>query len=282
MAWVYTAAMNREHLRVVVLGSGSSGNATAVTDGATTILIDCGFSAREVSRRMSSAGLDPGSVAAILVTHEHGDHVRGIDVFTRRHALECRVLGTLGTLAADPLMDVAERSDRLVPGESIRIGTLKIVPFRTSHDAADPVGYRVEADGECLGLATDTGVLTPEAREALAGCTVLALECNHDLDMLENGPYPYHLKRRIRSAAGHLSNNAAADAAADLAHDGMRLLIAMHRSRTNNTHSLAGRTLASRLARIGLRVPVEVARQDAPVDSDPPQGTLFERPGQVE
>lgn len=273
------AAMTRPPLRVVVLGSGSSGNATAVADGTTTLLIDCGFSARETARRMAAAGLDPATVSAVLVTHEHSDHVRGIEVFTRRHASACRVMSTRGTLAAEPLDAVADRAEALRPGEVRRIGTLDVVAFRTSHDAADPVGYRIEAGGAVVGIATDTGVLTDEAREALAGCDVLAIECNHDLDMLENGPYPYFLKRRIRSSRGHLSNPDAADAVEALASDRLRRVIAMHRSRTNNTHGLAGRALEARLARIGLGVPVDVARQDGVVDPEPAQGSLFEGPG---
>lgn len=261
---------------MVVLGSGSAGNATAVTDGTTTILIDCGFSAREVARRMSSVGLSAGSVAAILVTHEHSDHVRGIDVFTRRHAQECRIVASRGTLGAGPLDEVLDRSDTIPVAEPFAVGSMRVVAFRTSHDAAEPLGFRIEAGDDAVGLATDTGVLTAEARETLAGCRVLAIESNHDLDMLEHGPYPYYLKRRIRSAHGHLSNPDAADAVEALACSCLRRVIAMHRSRTNNTHSLASRTLERRLMRMGLHVPVDVARQDECTDSEPPQGTLFE------
>lgn len=262
------AAMTHEALRVVVLGSGSAGNSTAVTDGSTTVLIDCGFSARETARRMAASGLDPASVEAILVTHEHSDHIRGIEVFTRRQAPECRVVASRGTLMCEALQDVAARSEKIAPGEPMQIGGLTMIAFRTSHDAADPIGFRIEGAGEAVGIATDTGILTPEAREVLLGCDVLALESNHDVDMLENGPYPYFLKRRIRSSQGHLSNPDAADALEALATDSLQQVIAMHRSRTNNTHSLAGRALAARLARIGLAVPVRVAKQDGCVDSE--------------
>lgn len=263
------------HLRMVVLGSGSSGNATAITDGSTTVLIDCGFSAREVARRLQLASLDPSSIAAVLVTHEHSDHVRGIDVFCRRDAPGCEVFATRGTARAASLAR-DERFSAITSGESFSVASLTITPFRTSHDAAEPVGYRVAAGGYAIGIATDTGVMTPEAADALAGCDLLGIECNHDVRMLQTGPYPAFLKRRIGSTRGHLSNADAADAFEALAHDGLAHVIAMHRSRTNNTEGLAGDAIAERAERIGLRVPVTVAAQGCICDSDPPQQPLFD------
>ncbi len=261
-------------LRVVFLGSGSGGNAVAVTDGATTVLIDCGFSAREVARRMTLAGLDANSVSAILLTHEHSDHLRGVEVFARRHG--CAVHATRGTRMVAGLDNIDSEVCALIAGEEVRVGSLTVLPFRTSHDAADPVGFRVQAEnGERFGLATDTGVLTPESAEALADVDVLGIESNHDLGMLECGPYPSFLKRRIRSAQGHLSNPDAADALEALASTRLRRVFALHRSDTNNTPSLAKRALTARLEVIGLRVPVSVAPQHEPLDSSPPQGALF-------
>ncbi len=261
-------------LRVVVLGSGSGGNSVAVTDGDTTLLIDCGFSAREVARRMALAGLDANSVRAVLLTHEHSDHLRGVEVFARRHG--CAVHATRGTRMAAGLDCLGSEVCTLRTGEELRIGSLTVLPFRTSHDAAEPVGYRVQnAAGERFGLATDTGVVTPEAAEALADVDLLGIESNHDLGMLDNGPYPSYLKRRIRSAQGHLSNPDAADAVESLASSRLRRIIALHRSDTNNTPSLAKRALVARLTAIGLSVPVHVAPQHEPLDSDPAQSTLF-------
>ncbi len=261
-------------LRVVFLGSGSAGNAIAVTDGATTVLVDCGFSAKETARRLGMAGLEAGSVTAVLLTHEHSDHLRGVEVFARRTG--CAVYATDGTRKATNLDAIAADVHRLVPGEAERIGTLSVVPFRTSHDAAEPVGFRIEGGcGERFGIATDTGVLTPEAAEALSGVDLLGIESNHDLAMLDSGPYPHFLKVRIRSARGHLSNDCAADALERLAHDRLRRVFALHRSETNNLPSLAQRALSTRAERIGLSVPVEVAPQHEPLDSAPPQGELF-------
>ena len=255
-------------LRVVFLGSGSGGNAVAVTDGITTVLIDCGFSAREVARRMSLVGLDADQVTAVFLTHEHSDHLRGVEVFSRRHS--CDVYATTGTRRAAGLDAMAATVYGIVGGEETLIGTLAVVPFRTSHDAAEPVGFRVTTPGGMtFGLATDTGVLTPEAAEALADVDILGLESNHDLKMLEAGPYPGFLKRRILSPDGHLSNPDAADAVEALASNRLRRVVAVHRSDTNNTASLARRTLLARMAAIGLDVPVDVAPQSLPFVCEP-------------
>jgi phosphoribosyl 1,2-cyclic phosphodiesterase len=268
--------MNPRHsLRVVFLGSGSSGNATAVTDGETTVLVDCGFSAREISRRLDHACLHPTTVAAILVTHEHSDHVKGVDVFARRHAPGCTVFASEGTRRAAELTAAIE-TQVVRCGTQFAIGSLTVTPFCASHDAAEPLGYRFDAHGDSVGIVTDTGVLTPQAREALVGVKALGIESNHDARMLERGPYPAFLKRRIRSNAGHLSNDAAADALDQLASEELVQVFALHRSHTNNTAALAAAALTQRLARLGLEVPVHVVPQHESCDSCPPQGSLFE------
>ena len=267
-------------LHIVFLGSGSGGNAVAVTDGTTTLLIDCGFSARETARRMTLAGLDANSVAAILLTHEHSDHLRGVEVFARRH--HCSVHTTRGTRRAAGLDHIDSEVVTVHAGSDTRIGSLSIRAFRTSHDAAEPVGFRIETSAdERFALATDTGVLTQEAAEALSGVDYLGLECNHDTTMLDNGPYPSFLKRRIRSAEGHLSNAAAADALETLASDRLRGVFALHRSNTNTTPRLAKAALTVRLDRMGLGIPVHVAPQNEPLDSSPAQGALFAADGKA-
>ena len=224
---------------------------------------------------MTLAGLSACDVRAVLITHEHSDHIRGVDVFQRRHGM-AQVAATIGTRRAAGFDALSGDVVTLTPGRVERFGTLSVLPFRTSHDAAEPVGYRIEtAGGESFGLATDTGVLTQEAAEALIGVDLLGLESNHDLGMLENGPYPYYLKRRIRSERGHLSNSDACDALERLASDRLRRVFALHRSNTNNSASIVKRALAARASAIGLRVPVDVAPQDDLLDSEPPQGSLF-------
>jgi len=265
-------------LRVVFLGSGSSGNAAAVTDGTSTVLVDCGFSAREVARRLAFSGIAPSSVAAILVTHEHSDHVAGIDVFARRHAACCCVYASAGTDRGLALGAGVER-EVVSCGVPFSVGSLRVTPFRTSHDAAEPLGYRFDKDAESLGIVTDTGVLTPESLEALQGVTMLGLESNHDVVMLERGPYPAFLKRRIRSHAGHLSNDDAAEALERIASDRLTRVFALHRSRTNNTAALAQKSLTDSVARLGLAVQVTVAAQGDPSDSHPAQGSLFGEAG---
>lgn len=267
---VYTPLMNTTPstppMRVVFLGSGSSGNATAVAFGGQVLLIDCGFSAREVAKRLESVGLSADSVAAIVLTHEHSDHVRGVEVFARRHG--CPVFATRGTAFASGLDGRVAELKALRRGEQVRIASFGVLPFATSHDASEPVGYRVEVGGSAFGLASDTGVLTPEAAEALADVDVLGIESNHDVEMLERGPYPPFLKRRILSADGHLSNPDAADALERLVCDRLRCVVGVHRSNTNNTARLAQTALASRLAALGHPASVSVAAQATCLEAD--------------
>jgi phosphoribosyl 1,2-cyclic phosphodiesterase len=248
-------------VRVVFLGSGSSGNSAAVTDGTTTVLVDCGFSARETERRLEGHGIPAESVSAILVTHEHTDHTSGIAVFARRFG--ATVWATAGTRRGGRFDAHTPDVRTLAAGEPVRVGTLTVLPFGISHDAEEPVGYCIEANcGTRVGIATDTGTFTDEAAEALTGCDIVGLECNHDLDMLAGGPYPWFLKQRISSTRGHLSNPDAADALERIASDRLGQVCALHLSRTNNTHDLAREALELRLARLGLDVPVASVSQD--------------------
>ncbi|MBE0416760.1 MAG: MBL fold metallo-hydrolase [Coriobacteriia bacterium] len=248
-------------LRAVVLGSGSSGNALAVCCGKGTVLLDCGFSAREADRRLRAAGIDPTSVRAVLVSHEHSDHVRGVRVFA-----SCRripVYASRGTRSASGLNGQVPEMHVITPGEPVTVGSITITAFRTSHDAAEPLGFRFEgACGCALGVLTDSGTVNGEMLEALRGCDVLAIESNHDEEMLEHGPYPWFLKRRIRSAEGHLSNEAAAELVTTLASDRLTRVVGLHLSSTNNTSRLVTSSLAGALARLGHQATIEVALQE--------------------
>jgi phosphoribosyl 1,2-cyclic phosphodiesterase len=227
-------------------------------------LVDCGISAREAMRRIAEAGLAGVRVEALLLTHEHTDHVCGVRVLARR--LGVPVYGTRGTIscARSALADVPEVIT-LRSGDTLTLAGLDVTAFRTSHDAAEPVGYTFVTPGGRIGIATDTGVLTAEAAEMLAGCSVLGLESNHDLDMLAFGPYPHFLKQRIRSDVGHLSNVCAASALERLAGDALQTLVGLHLSEQNNRPDLALGALAGMLSRLGLDASVRVASQSATV-----------------
>ena len=263
-------------MRVTFLGSGSGGNCTLVAFGETSVLIDCGFSAREVSARMRAAGEDPARLKMVFVTHEHIDHSRGLRVFAKNTGVPLMASdGTARAINADHRLGGIEH-ETLRAGETVRIGELEVTPFATSHDSAEPLGFVVEAaDGTRLGYASDTGVLSGSAVESLRGCDHLALEANHDVDMLAGGPYPAFLKRRIASNVGHLSNGASADAVERLASDRLRHVFAIHVSRTNNTPKRAADALRERLVAIGLDIPVTPIPQETGVCFPDRQASLF-------
>jgi phosphoribosyl 1,2-cyclic phosphodiesterase len=222
-------------VRVTFLASGSSGNAALIESGGRAVLLDAGLSAREIMRRVDAAGFADVRIEAILLTHEHVDHVRGARVLARR--LGIPVIATGGTLnaAAACLADVPEtveigRRDRFA------LAGMRVTSFATTHDSAESAGYAFEnRTGKRVAIATDTGVVTPEIAEALSGAHVVGLESNHDLGMLETGPYPPFLKRRIAGERGHLSNDDAAVALASIAWRGLTHVYALHLSEQNNT-----------------------------------------------
>jgi len=246
-------------LRLSILASGSSGNATVVEVDGTRILVDCGISLRQLDRRMQEVGLEIGGLDAVVVSHEHDDHVRGLEVLRRRHRLP--VLASEGT--ADALRRIPGVDGSVRAGRALKIGDLEILPVATSHDAREPVGFVFIHRGIRVALVTDTGTVTDSLAEQLVACNGLLLEANHDSDLLRYGPYPWALKRRIASNTGHLSNSQAQAAIERLAHDGLELVVAMHLSQENNRPELAGQELARPL--VGSRVNVEVARRDRPV-----------------
>lgn len=243
------------------LGSGSSGNATLVRCGDEALLVDSGFTARETLRRLAEAGADHGAVRGILITHEHSDHISGVRVLAAK--LDVPVYATKGTLRDAPAGSLTDNVEALTPGEPLRIAGMEVLPFSVSHDAAEPVGYRITGScGTSFGLVTDSGVMTPEALEALRECELLGIECNHDPDLLRNGPYPWFLKERIASSRGHLSNAAAMAAIETLAHDRLRAVFGVHVSSKNNTHDLVAAELHAVLVRLGLDAVGAPVRQD--------------------
>lgn len=246
-------------MRLAVLASGSLGNAVVVDAGGTTILIDCGISCRQIERRLRSAGYDPEALSAVLVTHEHLDHVQGLKVFLKRYAKP--VSATRGT--AEALDGTLGQVELLRSGRPATVGCLTVWPFSVPHDAREPVGFVVEHAGTRVGLLTDAGVATELVVERLTACHVLLLEANHDDDLLRHGPYPWALKQRIASRTGHLSNWQAQALLDRLTHPGLQVVVGMHLSRENNLPELVRRELARPL--LGSDVRLEVASQDQPL-----------------
>lgn len=246
-------------MRAIVLASGSRGNATVLEANGACVLVDCGLSYRQLQTRLAPHGLGPGDLQMVLITHEHVDHVRGLEVFQKKHGAP--VLGSEGTKRA--LAGRATIEPLLRSGHSLVHRGLEVLPVATSHDAAEPVGFVFAHRGRRLGLVTDTGVMTEMLVERLDGCAALLLEANHDLDMLRLGSYPWPLKQRIRSRTGHLSNCQTRDALERLAGPALELVVAMHLSQENNTPELARAELDRVLA--GSHVRSAVSSQDQPL-----------------
>lgn len=255
------APRTRVGLQLRVLGSGSSGNCSLVSHGTCHVLIDAGFSYREIDARLSQFGLTAQDLTAVLVTHEHGDHIRSAHTFSRR--LEIPVYATEGTYAAclseKKLYDWVE----VFPGRSFRLGAMTFHPISLPHDASDPVGFRLECEGRVLAHMTDFGYVSGLVRESLRGCDLMLLEANHDLDLLRHGPYPWSLKQRIASKLGHLSNDASMGVLAEVAHDTLEHVVFGHLSDTNNQVPLLRAQIRQTLRRIGLPdLGFSIARQD--------------------
>ncbi len=206
-----SAALPGGWLSFASLGSGSKGNATLVSDGETHLLVDCGFTLREAERRLARLGLHPRQLDALLVTHEHGDHIRGVGPLARRYGVP--VWLTPGSWGQRPAGRAA-RAPLDHPQARFAVKGLCIDPVTVPHDAREPVQFRIQGGGgRHLGLLTDLGHPTEHVVQAFAGCDALVLECNHDVRMLAEGPYPPRLKRRVGGDWGHLANTQAVDAA---------------------------------------------------------------------
>jgi phosphoribosyl 1,2-cyclic phosphodiesterase len=221
-------------LSVCVLASGSKGNAIYVSDGRTAILVDAGLSGVEIAKRMHSAGLAMESLKAIVVSHEHSDHVRGVGVLARRHGLPVYITPTTAAAAAVQLGRI-DNLQHFEIGRTFHIDKLAIHPFATSHDANDSSGFTIAQNSHKIGIATDLGIATSMVKEHLKACSLIVLEANHDPVMLTEGPYPWPLKQRIKSRQGHLSNQDSRDLLTEIKHDGLCHVILAHLSETNNT-----------------------------------------------
>jgi phosphoribosyl 1,2-cyclic phosphodiesterase len=254
-------------VRVTVLGSGSAGNATLIEAEGVRIMIDAGFSGKDLELRLATVDVQAASLDAILITHDHGDHTRGMGVLARRFGVPIYMTQKTA-VACKPLLNGSEDVREYRAEKRFRIGGFEIQPFLTVHDAADPVAITVKhVDTGCrMGVATDLGRPTAAVRAALKGCHLLVLEANHDDAMLWQGPYPWSVKQRIASSHGHLSNRAAAELARELMHEGLGGVVLAHLSEHCNHGALAQDVVEESLDRAGYRGTMQVAGPEKPMD----------------
>ena len=246
-------------MQVSVLASGSKGNATFVAIDGAKILVDAGISATRIKKALAAEGVEAADLDAVLLTHEHSDHIAGLRTLTKWYRLP--IYSRAATLAHLP-REIPRALCHAVEG-SFRLAGVQVLPFSVPHDAADPVGYRITG-GQQVTTCTDLGFVTSTVQAALEGSDVLVLEANHDPAVLKEGRYPWPLKRRILGTRGHLANADAAWAIARLKRAPQQVFLA-HLSAENNRPELARETVETILARQGVSVPITVTSQEQPV-----------------
>ena len=228
-------------MRIASLGSGSKGNATLVNTGETLVLIDCGLPRKDVEKRLSDRGLSPQDIDAILVTHEHSDHCRGVMALSKAYALP--VFLTAGT-ASNQRLKGLDRAVVIRPGDRFDVGDLHIAAEPVPHDAREPVQYCLHCGASKLGVLTDLGSITPHLVSAFSGCDAMVLEFNHDPGMLAEGPYPRSIKARVGGDFGHLANAQARQFLEHADTSKLKVLFVAHISQQNNQPELADAALA--------------------------------------
>lgn len=246
--------------RLCPLASGSRGNSLFVSCGDFNFLVDAGLSGVEIERRLNSAGLEPETLQALVITHEHSDHVKGAGILSRRYNIPVYI--TRKTWQASTSLGKISDLRFFECGTVFKLGQADITPFSTSHDACDSTGLAVEYGEFKLGIATDLGIVTSLVKEHLKNSHALYLESNHDPDMLINGPYPWNLKQRIKGRTGHLSNKDARNLIKDLKSDQLKHVILAHLSEENNTPERAASEALKAINSSDIRL--HVARPDQP------------------
>jgi phosphoribosyl 1,2-cyclic phosphodiesterase len=244
-----------------MLSSGSKGNAVLLECGDTRVLIDAGISARRLAERLTAIGVAPQSIQALFLTHEHNDHVSGVTTAVKRWRWP--VHATAGTLRGAAALLGGASTHVIKAGIAVNVGTLDLEPFRTSHDALEPVGFVATSrqTGSRAAIVTDLGCATDEVRGAVRHVDLLVVESNHDEGLLESGPYPWHLKRRVAGALGHLSNRAAGELTTGCLHRGLRQVVLAHLSEINNSPAVAHEAMQRNLRRARYRGEIAVAPQ---------------------
>jgi phosphoribosyl 1,2-cyclic phosphodiesterase len=247
-----------------VLGSGSKGNSLYIESGKTSILIDVGFSGKEIARRLAIHGRELDTLDGLFLTHEHNDHIQGAGVISRR----CRipVYANDGTFqGSGKKLGKLHKRLEFETGASVQLQDLKVRSFRISHDTIDPVGFLISDGKVTVACCTDTGKVSHLIANRLSGCDAVILEFNHDPAMLKQGPYPLFLQQRVRSSQGHLANEDAAAFLQTLLHDRLKYIILAHLSETNNTPDLALKS-ASAIIHPSHQCRLHVAAQQSPTD----------------
>lgn len=247
---------------VCVLASGSKGNAIYISGGGVSVLIDVGLSGKELQKRMDMRGLSLDDMDAIIITHEHSDHIKGAGIVSRRFKLPIYI-NEKTFRAGESILGKPHALEFIDCGKDFFIGNMKIHPFSISHDAVDPTGFSMECHGTKIGVATDLGIANLVVREHLKHAHLLILESNHDPVMLiENENYPWPLKQRVKSRKGHLANEDTRDLLTDLVHDRLHHVILAHLSEENNTHEKARSSAVQALN--GSGVTLSIATQNEP------------------
>ena len=247
-----------------MLASGSSGNCCYVETDHASILIDAGLSCREIERRLGLIGVEAETLDALIITHEHGDHIKGAGPLCRRYDLPLYINPATFNRGSKILKNIA-KPVFIETGGMLEINDLVLETFTKCHDAADPIGAILSANGSRLGLVTDMGKSTSLAEDRLGRCQALIVEFNYDPHMLDHGPYPLDLKRRIKSRDGHLSNQQAADLLKAVSHEDLQVVVLAHLSETNNHPDKAVQSASEALESCGLtNVRILVGNQDSP------------------